>query len=66
MFDLVKDAYGGTWLPFDDKSDDELKRISSLAAVRLTEISQDPAYVGIGEEQLRAEAVRQVGEELGL
>ena len=66
MFDLVKDAYGGTWLPFDDKSDDELKRISSLAAVRLTEISQDPAYMGIGEEQLRVEAVRQVGEELGL
>ena len=66
MFDLVKDAYGGTWLPFDDKSDDELKRISSLAAVRLTEISQDPNYMGIGEEQLRVEAVRQVGEELGL
>ena len=66
MFDLVKDAYGGTWLPFDDKSDDELKRISSLAAIRLTELAQDPAYVGIGEEQLRVEAVRQVGEELGL
>lgn len=66
MFDLVKDAYGGTWLPFDDKSDDELKRISSLAAVRLTELAQDPNYMGLGEEQLRAEAVKQVGEELGL
>lgn len=66
MFDLVKDAYGGTWLPFDDKSDDELERISSLAAVRLTELAQDPNYMGLGEEQLRAEAVKQVGEELGL
>ena len=66
MFDLVKDAYGGTWLPFDDKSDDELKRISSLAAIRLTELAQDPNYMNLGEEQLRGEAVRQVGEELGL
>lgn len=66
MFDLVKDAYGGTWLPFDDKSDDELKRISSLAAVRLTELAQDPNYMNLGEEQLRAEAVKQVGEELGI
>jgi len=66
MFHLVTDAYGGTWLPFDDKSDDELERISSLAAVRLTELAQDPNYMGLGEEQLRAEAVKQVGEELGL
>ena len=66
MFDLVKDAYGGTWLPFDDKSDAELERISSLAAIRLTELAQDSAYMGLGEEQLRVEAVKQVGEELGI
>ena len=36
MYDMVKKAYGGTWLPFDDKGEDELKRISTLAAIKLT------------------------------
>jgi len=66
MFDMVKEAYGGTWLPFDDKDDDELERISSLSAVRFIELSQDPMYMNLGEEQLRAEAIKQVGEELGI
>jgi len=66
MFDMVKEAYGGTWLPFDDKDDDELERISSLSAVRFVELSQDPMYMNLGEEQLRAEAIKQVGEELGI
>ena len=66
MFDMVKEAYGGTWLPFDDKDDDELERIASLSAVRFVELSQDPMYMNLGEEQLRAEAIKQVGEELGI
>ena len=53
-------------MPFDDKDDDELERIASLSAVRFVELSQDPMYMNLGEEQLRAEAIKQVGEELGI
>jgi hypothetical protein len=68
MFDMVKEAYGDTlpWIPGGQKDDDELERISSLSAVRFIELSQDPSYMNLGEEQLRAEAVKQVGEELGI
>ena len=66
MYEMVKEAYGGTWLPFDDKGEDELKRISTLAAIKLTEMSQDPQYMGVPEDMLREEAVLLAGQELGI
>lgn len=66
MYDMVKKAYGGTWLPFDDRGEDELKRISTLAAIKLTEMAQDPEYMGVPEDMLREEAVLLAGQELGI
>lgn len=66
MYDMVKKAYGGTWLPLDDRGEDELKRISTLAAIKLTEMAQDPEYMGVPEDMLREEAVLLAGQELGI
>tara|TARA_R110000744_G_scaffold122517_2_gene227497 strand:+ start:1293 stop:2393 length:1101 start_codon:yes stop_codon:yes gene_type:complete len=66
MYDMVKEAYGDTWMPFDEKGEDELKRISTMAANIFVELSQDPRFAGASEDALRQEAVTRAGEELQL
>jgi hypothetical protein len=66
MYDMVKEAYGDTWMPFDEKGEDELKRISTMAANIFVELSQDPRFAGASEDALRQEAVIRAGEELQL
>ena len=66
MYDMVEEAYGDTWMPFDEKGEDELKRISTMAANIFIELSQDPRFAGASEDALRQEAVIRAGEELQL
>ena len=66
MYDMVEEAYGDTWMPFDEKGEDELKRISTMAANIFVELSQDPRFAGASEDALRQEAVIRAGEELQL
>jgi hypothetical protein len=66
MYDMVEEAYGDTWMPFDEKGEDELKRISTMAANIFVELSQDPQFAGASEDALRQEAVIRAGEELQL
>ena len=53
-------------MPFDEKSEVALKRISTMAANIFVELSQDPRFAGATEEALRQEAVIRAGEELQL
>ena len=38
IFEMVKTRYGDSWMPFDEKSDDELEKISMAISIKYTEL----------------------------
>jgi len=38
IFEMVKDRYGDTWKPFDEKDDDEIEKIATAIAIKFTEL----------------------------
>ena len=38
IFEMVKTRYGDSWMPFDEKSDDELEKISTAIAIKFAEL----------------------------